>query len=279
MLTLLFFAGSSLLARAALAPGEIDAFSFTFLRLFSGALTLALLMRLRRPRPRFSWKSHWHGALMLFLYAICFSYAYLKLDAGLGALVLFAVVQLTLMVVACLRREPPTLRGVFGILTALAGLAYLLYPSGPSAPSLPHIALMAAAGAAWGLYTVLGKNSADAALQTAENFAKSLPFLLLFAAVAAPAIHFSTYGVLLAAASGGLTSALGYVMWYRLLPAMNMLTAGIVQLLIPPLAILLGVLLLNETLSGKLLTATALILAGIALYLQSKPVAGSGRSR
>jgi len=89
------FASNSLLCRLALKQTGIDAASFTFIRIFSGAVALWLIMKIRRA----TWKEEgsWASALALFIYAAAFSFAYLDLSAGTGALLLFGAVQATMI--------------------------------------------------------------------------------------------------------------------------------------------------------------------------------------
>jgi drug/metabolite transporter (DMT)-like permease len=269
-ITLLFFSTSSVLGRAALVNNSIDAYSFTFFRLFFGALTLVFILYFKEKRLNLTLTKNWHSSFMLFLYAICFSYSYINLDAGLGALILFAVVQLTLIIVALLKKERLNLKKSIGITIAFVGLAYLLFPSKEFEISIYHSVLMMIAGLAWGFYTIIGKKSSNATLNTTDNFVKSLVYLLIFFAFFAKDLHVSTYGITLAFISGGITSSLAYLMWYYLLPNMKIITSGILQLLIAPLAILLGVIFLNEELTLKLILSTIIILSGIFIYLKSK---------
>jgi drug/metabolite transporter (DMT)-like permease len=269
-LTLFFFATSSVLARAALINNSIDPFSFTFFRLFFGALTLLIILFIKEKRLNISLTKNWHTSFMLFIYAICFSYAYINLDAGLGALILFAIVQLTIIIAALIKKESIDFKKGLGVSIAFVGLIYLLYPSKGFEISIYHSILMMIAGVAWGLYTIFGKKSLNATLNTADNFTKSLLFLLIFFAFFVHSVNISSYGVTLAFISGGITSSLGYLLWYYLLPNMKIVTSGILQLLIPPLAIFLGVMFLHENLSLKLILSTIIILSGILIYLKSK---------
>jgi len=269
-ITLFFFSTSSLLARAALLDNSIDAYSFTFFRLFFGALTLLVILYIKEKRLNLTLTKNWHSSFMLFLYAICFSYAYINLDAGLGALILFAVVQLTVIIVALLRKETLSLKKSLGIGIAFFGLVYLLFPSEGFELSIYHSFLMMISGIAWGFYTIFGKASSNATLNTTDNFVKSLAYLILFFAFFVDDLHYSSYGISLAFISGGITSAIGYLLWYYLLPNLKIITSGILQLLIAPIAIFLGVLFLNEELSFKLILSTIIILSGIFIYLKSK---------
>lgn len=207
---------------------------------------------------------------MLFLYAIAFSYAFIKLDAGLGALILFAVVQLTIIITGLLKKERLTPLKTLGIVISFAGLIYLLYPTEKNIEiSMFHSFLIVLSGIAWGFYTIFGKRSSNATLNTTDNFTKSLLYLVLFFLLFSQEIHISPYGATLAFVSGGITSAFGYLLWYYLLPNLKIITSGVLQLLIPPLAIFLGVFFLEEQLTTKLVFSTLVILGGIFLYLKS----------
>ncbi len=269
-ITLFFFSTSSLLARAALLNNSIDAFSFTFFRLFFGALTLLVILYFKEKKISLSLRKNWHSSFMLFLYAICFSYAYINLDAGLGALILFAVVQLTIIALALLKKESLTYKKSLGIIIAFLGLLYLLFPSEDFQISIYHAFLMAISGLAWGFYTIFGKSSLNATLNTTDNFTKSLLYLALFFVFFVDDLNISSYGVFLAFLSGGITSAIGYLLWYYLVPNMKIATSGVLQLLIPPLAIFLGVLFLDEALTFKLVVSTFVVLLGIFIYLKAK---------
>lgn len=269
-LTLFFFSTSSVLARAALINNAIDPYSFTFFRLFFGALTLLIILYFKEKKLNLSLNKNWHTSFMLFMYAICFSYAYINLDAGLGALILFAVVQLTIIFAAILKKEHIDFRKALGIFIAFSGLVYLLYPSEGFNISIYHSILMIISGVAWGLYTIFGKKSSNATLDTTDNFTKSLLFLLIFFALFVDNLNISAYGVTLAFISGGITSAIGYLLWYYLLPNLKIMTSGILQLLIPPLAIFLGVIFLDEKLTFTLIISTILILLGIYISIYKK---------
>ena len=269
-LTLFFFSTSSVLARAALLDNSIDPYSFTFFRLFFGALTLLIILYFKERRLNLSLNKNWHTSFMLFMYAICFSYAYINLDAGLGALILFAVVQLTIIIAALLKKEHIDFKKALGIVIAFSGLIYLLYPSQSFDISIYHSILMMLSGVAWGFYTIFGKKSSNATLNTTDNFTKSLLYLLIFFAFFVENVNISTYGLALAFISGGITSSLGYLLWYYILPNIKIMTSGILQLLIPPLAIFLGVMFLDEELSATLIISTILILLGIYISIYKK---------
>jgi drug/metabolite transporter (DMT)-like permease len=264
---LVAFAANSWLCRAALRSSTIDPQSFTAVRLGTGAVVLALLAGARRASP--VRHGSWLSALALFAYAIGFSLAYVRLDTGVGALVLFPAVQLTLLVGGLVAGHRLRWRDGAGVGMALAGLALLAAP-GARAPEPWALAGMAAAGVAWGLYTLRGRGAAGSLaplLATAGNFARALP-LALVALWAAGGIAVATpRGLALAAISGGVTSGLGYAVWYAALRGLTPLQAGLVQLAVPVLAALGGVALLGEDLTLRLLGAGALVVGGIGWAL------------
>jgi drug/metabolite transporter (DMT)-like permease len=255
------FASNSLLCRAALAGGAMDAVSFTAIRLLSGALFLAALVR-GRVRP-----GSWVAAAALGAYAFPFSTAYLRLSTGTGALILFGTVQASLIGWGLLRGERPPARTWFGLALAVGGLAGLTLP-GLRAPDPAGAALMGVAGLSWAVYTVRGKGVADPLAATAGNFLRSIAFAAL-AAAAVPAFgsgfRADARSAGLAAASGALTSGLGYVLWYAALRGLSNVQSAVVQLAVAPLAAMGGVLFLGESISSRLLLCGAAILSGIAL--------------
>jgi drug/metabolite transporter (DMT)-like permease len=283
LLALLGFAANSLLCRAALAGGaarSIDAASFTLVRLASGALVLALLLRARRrPAAPTEQRGSWPAALALFAYAAGFSLAYVRIGAGVGALLLFGCVQLTMLGAGLARGERPRALEWVGLAVALAGLAGLTLP-GASAPDAPGALLMAGAGVAWGLYSLRGRGAGDPLAATAGNFLRSVPLaaaLWLLALLLAPGAHASAKGLLLATASGALASGLGYSLWYAALPSLSAARAAIVQLAVPLLAAGGAVLLLHEPLTQRLVLGGAALLAGVLLSLRSKAPSPPGR--
>jgi drug/metabolite transporter (DMT)-like permease len=262
------FAANSLLCRAALAAGAIDAASFTLVRVVAGAVLLGLLL-LWPPRRRLSFRAPM--ALMLFVYMLGFSLAYESLSAATGALLLFGAVQLTMLGWALRSGERFDRVRWLGMVLAFGGLVYLLLP-GISAPNPLGAAFMVLAGLAWGIYSLLGRGSRDPLADTAGNFLLAVPLAAL-AWVLVPvfggaATHVTAPGIWLALASGALASGVGYVLWYAALPGLGAGRAATVQLSVPILAGLGGVLLLSEPLSARLLLSGAVVLGGIALALR-----------
>jgi drug/metabolite transporter (DMT)-like permease len=259
------FAGNSVLTRLALGRGTIDAATFSTVRLAGGAGMLLAATALREGggvRLNGSWMS----AAVLFLYAIPFSYAYLSLTAGTGALILFGAVQVTMMVAAVRTGERPQWSQWVGLALALCGLIYLVLP-GLRAPSLSGSALMAVAGVMWGVYSLRGRSTANPLQLNTSNFVRALPLAAGVNLLAGGHMHVSPNGLLLALASGAITSGLGYVLWYTALRNLTATRAAIVQLMVPILAGAGGVLFLGEAISVRLVTSGVVVLGGIALAL------------
>ncbi len=268
---MLAFAANSLLCRMALQQARIDPASFGAIRLASGALVLLLVMRLRAARGRAPSQrgGDWPAALMLFLYVAGFSFAYLALPAGSGALILFGMVQLTMLAAGLAKGERFTPAGGFGLALAVAGLVLLLLP-GVAAPSPAGAALMAVAGVAWGIYSLRGRGVPDPLAATAGNFMRATPLGIILWLAWSTRARMEAGGVALALASGALTSGLGYVIWYAALPRLAALQAASVQLLVPLIAALGGVLLLGEAFTARLALASVAILGGIGPVLGAK---------
>lgn len=265
---LIGFAGNSLLCRAALGTNTIDAWSFTAVRLGGGAATLALLQRLvadRGARGRSS-SASLPSALALYGYAALFSLAYLRLPTGVGALVLFACVQATMLGWSISRGARPGCFEWIGLAVAIAGLVLLTLP-GASMPDPLGLALMALAGIAWGVYSLRGRANRAPLAATSGNFARSAPLALaaLLAAHLHGSLHALPRGAALALASGALASGLGYSFWYLALPGLSATRAALVQLVVPVLAAGGGVLLLGESLTPRLVLSGALILGGVGI--------------
>lgn len=269
-LALLAFAGNSILCRLALGEEAIDAASFTVIRLLSGIIVLALALKLTRVAtdtepPKGSWKA----SFMLFLYALTFSYAYVTLDTGTGALVLFGAVQITMIATGLFAGHRLGYPESLGVLTAFGGLVYLVLP-GLSTPSLLGFVLMSLSGIAWGFYTLAGQGSKNPLSDTAYNFLRTLPLVILVFIISYPQAHLSPKGVLLAVVSGGLASGLGYALWYTALGGLTAIQAAVVQLLVPVIAAVGGVLFANELFSMRLGLSSVLILGGIMIVIFAK---------
>lgn len=266
-MALLAFAGNSLLCRAALQHTPIDAASFTTIRLISGALTLWLLMQLTR-RGAIG-RGSWPSALALFGYAAAFSFAYVSLPAGTGALLLFGSVQTGMIGWGLAKGERFSFVQWLGLLLAVGGLVGLLLP-GLSAPPFGAALLMVTAGLAWAVYSLRGKGAGDALRVTAGNFVRTVPVALLMSFVFLQSAQVDTAGALYAVASGAITSGLGYAIWYAALPHLKATSAATLQLSVPVIAAVGGILWLGEPLTLRLLLASLAILGGIALVIRHK---------
>ncbi|UTW09328.1 DMT family transporter [Pseudomonas benzenivorans] len=266
-LAMVAFAGNSLLCRLALRDTDIDAASFTSLRIVSGALTLWLLLRLRASDN--AGAGSWFAAAALLAYAAAFSFAYLSLDAGVGALLLFGAVQLSMSAWGLYRGERFRRQASAGLALAIGGLLALLLP-GASAPPLGGALLMLLAGVAWGAYSLLGRGVADPLAATAGNFLRAVPMALLISALLVGQASLDVAGLGYAVLSGALTSGVGYAIWYSALRGLQAFQAATVQLSVPILAALAGSLLLDEALTLRLIVSAAAVLGGIALVLSAK---------
>ena len=269
-LTMGAFAANSVLCRLALRETGIDAATFTAVRLTAGALMLWVVVRARGRASRSG--GGWASAAALFAYAAAFSFAYLTLTTGTGALLLFGAVQLTMIGYGRARGERLSAVQTAGLVLALAGLVYLVLP-GLTAPPLGPAALMAASGVAWGVYSLRGRSTADATAATASNFLRAAPMAVALGAALAlsgAAVRPDGRGLAYAVLSGAVTSGLGYVVWYAVLPALRATSAATVQLSVPVLAALGGVALLGEPVTLRLALAAVAVLGGIALVLRGR---------
>jgi len=276
--TLVAFASNSILCRLALASASIGATEFTIVRLSAGAGVLIPFLILRQTREKGAsggeiWltKTRMAQALSLFFYAFFFSYSYVALPTATGALILFASIQISMIGISVYRSGRLSKVEVVGCLLASAGLIYLLLPR-ISAPPPGSALLMILAGVSWGVYSLLGRNERNPVYSTALNFSLCLPLcLLLGATLFFPSIHTGSWtsrGVILACVSGAITSGLGYVLWYATLRRISTTVAAVVQLAVPPIAALGGMLTLHENMSMHQLWATFAILGGIAVTIR-----------
>ena len=262
------FAGNSVLTRLALGRSTIDAATFSTARIAGGAAMLLATAAFTQPGG-VRLKGSWLSAAVLFLYAIPFSFAYTSLTAGTGALILFGVVQLTMVMAAVLAGERPHWSQWIGLALASSGLVYLVLP-GLRAPSLSGSLLMALAGIMWGVYSLRGRGAANPLQLNMSNFVRALPLTAIVSVLTLSHTYVTSTGILLALTSGAITSGLGYVLWYTALRNLTATRAAIVQLMVPVLAGAGGVAFLGETLSLRLVLSGIVVLGGIALALTGR---------
>lgn len=268
-LAMVAFAANSVLARLALGAGDMSVPGYTGVRLLSGAITLGAILYFHKPktdRPRMEINGSWRGAAALFGYALAFSIAYIMLGAATGALILFASVQIGMLAWAILNGDRPGLLEWLGFGVAFAALVLLVSP-GLIAPPLLGTALMLVAGLCWAAYSLLGRGSRAPLADTAGNFIRCVPIALLLA-IAGELTHPSTAtGLAYAIASGAVASGMGYAIWYAVLPNLTRTSAAFIQLTVPAIAAVGGVVFIGEQLTGRLMFSSAGILGGVALAL------------
>jgi len=275
---LVAFAANSLLCRLALGERQIDAASYTSLRLLSGAVALRVILAVSGRSNRAKQVRSWTSAAMLFLYAVSFSFAYLTLDAGTGALILFGAVQATMILAGFFEGHRPRALEWVGLIGAFGGLVYLVSP-GVSAPAPLGSALMALAGAAWGIYSLRGRASTNPVAATTANFVRAVPFALVASLAVLPDFHITSRGAWLAIASGAVASGMGYVVWYAALTDLTTTRAAVVQLSVPVLAAVGGVLFLSEAVTYRLVISSIVILGGVALAIWGRDYAAGIRGK
>lgn len=266
--TMAAFAANSVLNRMALAEGSIGPAAFAAIRVAAGAAALAAFLLLRRGTLSLGGPRRAAGALSLAVYLVGFSCAYVALDAGLGALILFGTVQVVMFGGALAAREPVPPARWAGALLAFAGLAVLLWPEGAAPPAPWAAALMVAAATGWGLYSLVGRATRDPAGATAANFVLATPLCLVALAVLPEHVPPQPAGIALAILSGAVTSGMGYVLWYAILPRLGVTRAAVAQMTAPLIAVAGGVLLLGEVPGWRLAAAAAMIAGGVALSLR-----------
>lgn len=273
-LAMIAFAGNSLLCRAALKHTGIDAASFTTIRLISGAMMLWLVVSISRRTH--TGRGNWPSAFALFAYAAGFSFAYVSLPAATGALLLFGAVQATMIGHGIWAGERLLRPQLVGLVLALAGLVGLLLP-GLSAPPVFGSVLMLGAGVAWGIYSLrgslLGRGAGDPTRVTAGNFLRAVPIAAALSVLMVDRISLDSVGFWYAVASGALASGIGYAIWYTALPALKAAKAATVQLSVPAIAALGGIVFLGEPLTLRLALSSLAILGGIALVILEKQYA------
>lgn len=267
-LAMVAFASNSLLCRIALKHTNIDPASFTIFRLIAGALMLWLSGRVRR--GTYIVEGNWLSALALFVYAAGFSFAYVSLPAATGALLLFGSVQVTMIGYGVWTGERFGGRQVIGFIMAFGGLVGLLLP-GVSAPPVIGTVLMLFAGIAWGIYSLRGRGVSDPTLVTAGNFLRAVPFAAVICSLTFDNSSLDSVGVIYAVASGALASGIGYAIWYAVLPSLKASYAATVQLSVPVIAALGGIIILGEPITWRFAIASVFVLGGIALVIKRSP--------
>ncbi|HIF50164.1 MAG TPA: DMT family transporter [Thiotrichaceae bacterium] len=263
-LALLAFSGNSILCRLALGDNAIDAANFTTIRLLSGIIVLMVILKLTKNNNELQSKGSWGASSMLFLYAITFSFAYISLATGVGALILFGAVQITMILASLISGNKLHCSEWIGVLVAFTGFVYLVIPS-LSTPSATGFLLMTIAGIAWGIYTLIGRGSKNPLSDTAYNFLRTLPFVAILIVVSFQDAKLSQEGILLTILSGGIASGVGYTIWYIALGGLSVTDAAVVQLLVPVIAAIGGVLFANEMISLRLVLSSSMILGGILI--------------
>lgn len=259
---LVAFAANSVICRLALGSQSIDAANFSAIRLISGALVLMLINGIHQAPADIRSRGSWVSAAMLFLYAVTFSFAYISLKAGTGALILFGSVQATMILAGFRQGERLGWFEWCGLVTALSGLIYLMLP-GWEAPSLSGAALMAAAGIAWGVYSLRGRGVVNPIAITADNFLRSIPMVLVISLMMVSYMQVSLKGAVLAILSGAVTSGMGYVVWYAALRNLTATRAAVAQLLVPVIAAIGGVIFLSEQITLRLVVSSCMIIGGV----------------
>jgi len=267
---LIAFAANSVLNRLALSTLSIDAPSFTIIRLVSGGIVLLLILLVKNnatiaATPKGSWLS----SVMLFTYAIAFSLAYITLDTATGALILFAAVQISMLLISLIKGTRLSAFEWLGIFIAFAGFVYLVYPD-LATPSVKGFLLMSLAGTAWGVYTLKGRGTKDALADTTYNFIRCIPFAFLLMLMTFDQSSISLKGVILAMMSGAIASGIGYTVWYEALRGLSATQAAVVQLSVPIIAAVGGVLFVSEQLTQRLMISIVFVLGGILLVVLGK---------
>jgi drug/metabolite transporter (DMT)-like permease len=265
-LALIAFAANSIICRMALGEGSIDPASFTTIRIISGAVALFFIVRITRKDDSQKHPGSWISGTMLFLYAVPFSFAYVSLNTGIGALILFGSVQATMILVGLLKGERPHILEWCGLLVALSGLVYLVLP-GLEAPSLLGALLMTTAGVSWGIYSLRGFNVTNPTAVTGDNFLRAVPPVIVISLLMVTKLNLSLNGIFLAFLSGALTSGIGYVLWYAALQVLSATRAATVQLLVPIIAALGGILILSEPITLRLVFSGIMIIGGVGTTL------------
>jgi drug/metabolite transporter (DMT)-like permease len=265
---LLAFAANSVLCRLALGENAIDPSSFTIIRLVSGIIILMAVIQLsgKSNNVKLKSKGSWLAASMLFIYAVAFSFGYVSLDTGTGALILFGSVQITMIIASVISGNKLHFSEWMGLIIAFSGFVYLIIPDLVT-PSLIGFILMTISGVAWGFYTLVGRTSQSPLSDTAYNFLRTSPFILILIFFGLNDIHITYAGILLAILSGAIASGLGYFVWYIALKGLSVTQAAVVQLFVPIIAATGGVIFTDELITLRLIESSALVLGGILMVI------------
>ncbi|PCI58418.1 MAG: EamA family transporter [Gammaproteobacteria bacterium] len=272
-MALIAFAANSVLCRLALGNGIIDASSFTGIRLLSGAVALFVILSIKGgikgSNKGSSSKGSWTASFTLFLYAITFSYAYLSLDTGTGALILFGSVQITMIMLSLISGTRLHLIEWSGVIIAFTGFIYLILPN-ITTPSINGFILMTVSGISWGIYTLKGRGSKNPLMDTTYNFLRTIPFVALLAVFTMQNMNYSSEGIVLALISGAITSGVGYTIWYIVLGSLSSTQAAVIQLSVPVIAAIGGVIFVSEVITVRLIISTCIVLSGILMVVLGK---------
>lgn len=266
ILALMAFAANSVLCRMALGANTIDASSFTSIRLLSGTLVLLAILKISNNEKNLPATGSWFASIMLFLYAVTFSFAYITLDTGTGALILFGSVQITMILQSLISGNRLHITEWLGVSIAFAGFVYLVLP-GVSTPSLTGFLLMTVAGIAWGVYTLKGRDSGKPLTDTTYNFLRTIPFVVVLTIATLHKAHYSPKGVVLAILSGAMASGIGYTIWYTALGGLSTIQAAVTQLSVPVIAAIGGVVFVAEVITLRLTVSALMTLGGLLLVL------------
>jgi len=264
LVTLLAFAANSLLNRGALQYELIGPGEFAALRVAFGALTLFILLAWRNKSLPKTKPIQFKGVVGLAAYMVGFSYAYVNLDAGLGALILFGTVQVVMFAAAAFSGERLSAYRWLGAVIALLGLVVLFLPDKEVNLPFNGVLLMLVAAFGWALYSLEGRKVSDPLLTSTWNFIYVLPITLLALLISGDSVLITFSGVVLALVSGAMMSGLGYALWYWVLPQLDVTVGALAQLLVPVFALILGALFLQEVVSLRATVAAALIVGGVA---------------
>jgi len=283
VLSLIAFAANSVLCRIALGQGYIDPAGFTIIRLLSGSIALYFILIFHQYSKKADInsssqdnndnlpvsKGSWLGSALLFGYALSFSYAYGYLDTGTGALILFGAVQICMILSALISKQKLLIGEWLGLGLACIGFVYLIYPE-LTTPSLMGFVLMTISGIAWAGYTLIGKKSKTPLMDTSYNFFRTIPFVVILLLITLSSTEYSSDGIILAVLSGAIMSGVGYAIWYSALTGLTTTKAAVVQLLVPVIATIGGVIFMGEAVTTRLQISTIMVLGGIVLVLLSK---------